>query len=63
MFHARQWHADFQSPMFETKAGNIFVNDFILFSDDSLGNTVGKVVKLYTMVSAIHKDEFYILWL
>ena len=32
---------DFQSPMFESKVGNLFVNDLILFNDYILGETMG----------------------
>ena len=57
MFHAQRWYADFQSPMFESKVGSIFMNDFILFNDDILADRMGIVVKLCTKVQC-HKHWY-----
>ena len=51
MFHARRWHQKFSAPMVVFGDMHIFVNDFVLFNQLTLGSTIGKVKRIFTKVS------------
>ena len=50
LYHAQRWHTEFPSPMLVSKVGRVFVKDFITFHHDGIGNTQGKVAKIFLKV-------------
>ena len=53
MYNAQRWHDEFPAPMFIHDKCHIFVNDFVVFDDINLGETIGKVLRIF-------KDEGWI---
>lgn len=65
MYHGKIWHSEFPSPM--TSYGSqkhVFVNDFVLFSSDVLGQTTGKVKEIFreegTMFNAFTYTYYHV---
>ena len=53
------WNNDnrFHSPMVECHLGQVYVNDFVEFDDEILGQVVGKVTKFYQVRSKYNTVE------
>ena len=46
IYQAERWHNEFKSPMYASKVGNIFVNDFVRLHHATLDDVLGKVLKV-----------------
>ena len=53
MYHSECYHCNFPTPMSTINGFNIFVNDFVIFYHNILGDIVGKVVKYFMKVILI----------
>lgn len=50
LYHAKRWHKDFAAVMTVFNDINIFVNDFVMYHSSEIGDTIGKVIKIFKKV-------------